>query len=174
MISKAKGANTGKSIAVVAKFDVISVKKFTAAINKRISKNRGKTLNEVISSPSHKAKPLVSNALASAIPPPKRIIIPHGKLIVSLQLSNAALFCFDGKMNNKRPKLIAMIVSSNDGKIFCKKNDLLIQHKPAKAKTIATNFSSKDIGPNSFFIVWISAFPPGKLLLSNLYATLVK
>ena len=33
LISKAKGANTGKSIAVVAKFDVISVKKFTDVIN---------------------------------------------------------------------------------------------------------------------------------------------
>ncbi len=47
-IINAKGANTGNNIAVVAKLEVISVRKFTEAINKSTNNRIDKLLNTAI------------------------------------------------------------------------------------------------------------------------------
>ena len=47
-ISIAKGANTGSSMAVVAKFEVISVRKLIAAIKRSNNKNNESPPNSVI------------------------------------------------------------------------------------------------------------------------------
>ena len=77
-ISRAKGAKTGSSIAVVARFDVISVKKFTAPIKRIRATKKGHPSKAVICTPSQDARPVVSKALAKAIPPPNKSLIPQG------------------------------------------------------------------------------------------------
>ena len=129
-------------MAVVARFEVISVKKFTAVTKRRINTNKGNPPKAVINSPNQIANPLVSKAFAKAIPPPKRRMIPQGSWVVSFQFNNAFFLFFEGNTNKSKPKAIAIIVSSNAGRNPCKRYDRLIQQNPAKAKTIATRFSS--------------------------------
>ena len=67
-ITKAKGARIGKIMAVVARLEVISVKKFTAAINTNNKTKRDAPSNKVICPPIHSANPLVLNPCAKAKP----------------------------------------------------------------------------------------------------------
>ena len=138
----AKGANTGSNIAVVAKLDVISVKKFTAVTSNKRSKISGKLSKEVIKSPNHSARPLTSKAFANAIPPPKSNIIPQGSLKVSSQRINASFLFALGRINNNKPNVIAIIVSSIAGKKGCKIKERLIHEKAASKNTIPTQRSS--------------------------------
>jgi len=91
---KATGERIGSNIAVVAKLEVTSVKKLTIAVTistKRITATPSKT---VIWLAIQLAKPVSVNALANAIPPPKRMMMPQGILTASSQVSNFLPFLF--------------------------------------------------------------------------------
>lgn len=74
-------AATGIIICVTAVFDVSSVRKLTAKAE-RITISKGETICRYLScSPMNKESPVDVNPLASANPPPKSNIIPHGTLL---------------------------------------------------------------------------------------------
>lgn len=85
---RAMGAKTGSNMAVVAKLDVISVKKLTAAMSNRIKIIVVTPTREVIWFPIHNANPLFSKPLARAIPPPNRMMMPQGSFLVSSHVIN--------------------------------------------------------------------------------------
>ena len=60
----------------MARLEVISVRKLTAAIKTISIANKFNPFKEINCSPSHIDKPLISNALAKAIPPPKAVLLP--------------------------------------------------------------------------------------------------
>src|SRR5690606_22357883 len=136
------GANTGKSMAVVAKFEVISVKKLTAAMSNKTKINVIIPANSVIWLPIHKANPLLSKPLAIAIPPPKSKIIPQGNLTASSQFINCCDLSFEGIKNNTTAKPMAIMVSSNSGNNLSNKKERVIQKNAVVANTAATIFSS--------------------------------
>ena len=86
-----RATSTGNSIAVVAKLDVISVKKLTIAIRINNKNKSGIALKKFIWLPIHIASPLESNPFASAMPPPNSNKIPHGNFTASAQLSSFLL-----------------------------------------------------------------------------------
>lgn len=141
-IVSAMGARTGSNIAVVAKFEVISVKKLTAAINTNINTIMDSPDKDVIWLPIHTARPLTSKPLAKAIPPPNSKIIPQGICTASSQLINCSFLFLAGIRNSTMAKQIAIMVSSNPGKNCCKRKDLVIQQKAVNAKIKPTDFSS--------------------------------
>ena len=128
-------------MAVVAKFDVISVKKFTNPI---ITSSR--IINGIVSNPLYNlsgyvyvtfdgrgtpspkvesgvnryitisAKPLVSNPSAIAIPPPNNNNIPQGYFFTaSFQPKSDSFLFLLGSINKMIAEIIAIIVSSIDG-----------------------------------------------------------
>ena len=72
----------GSNIAVVAKFEVISVKKLTEAIKKNSNKNKFIPSNKVIWVPIHRAKPLSLKPEANAYL--LQIIIKFPKVVLML------------------------------------------------------------------------------------------
>jgi len=113
------GAKIGSNMAVVAKFDVISVKKLILNVSTGMSKMIGRLSRRINLDPIHSASPVLENPAAKAIPPPKRINTPHGVLTASAQFNIAPFFSVDGIINRDIPATIAMIVSSNKGMKFC-------------------------------------------------------
>ena len=85
---RAIGAITGNSIAVVARFEVISVKKLTIEIIKKITMKRGRVSINVIWLPIQSARPVVLNPFAMANPPPNNKSIPQGSFTASSQEIN--------------------------------------------------------------------------------------
>ena len=115
LIVSAMGARIGSNMAVVARFEVISVKKLTAAINMNTSKNIDSPCREVICPPIQLASPVAENPSANAIPPPKSKMIPQGIRTASSQLINFSFFPFAGRINNMMLAVMAMMVSSRAG-----------------------------------------------------------
>ena len=146
---------------MVARLDVISVKKLTTVTKHRIKIIRGKSLSIVSLLPIQIASPVSTNPLAKAIPPPNKIITPQGSLTASFHVIRALLLSLDGITNRINPNDIAIIVSSIFGINFCNKNDLEIQHRAVRKNINATLFSSTDILPRLFFNRFISCLPPG-------------
>ncbi len=129
-------------MAVVAKLEVISVKKFTEATNISKSVNKETASKEVMCFPIQIAKPLVSKPKANAIPPPKSKTIPQGNFTASSQDINLIALFFEGTINNNTAKNMAIMVSSIFGMKFLSKKERVIQENAVRIKTIKTAFSS--------------------------------
>ena len=159
-MAEAIDTKTGSNIAVVAKFEVISVKKLTDVIKIKRIKINGMALKDVICWPIQTAKPLVSKPSAKAIPPPNKRIIPQGNFIASSQSNNLILFLLLGNKKSRHPANMLIIVSSTAGINLFIKKDLLIQAKAVKTNTDNTIFSSKEIFPSLCIRFIISLRPP--------------
>ena len=133
-------------MAVVAKFEVISVKKFTEATNINKSVNNETASKEVICFPIQIAKPLISKPNASAIPPPKSKTIPQGNFTASSQDINLIALFFEGTINNNTAKNMAIMVSSIFGMKFLSKKERVIHAKAVNKKIKKTNQFLPKIG----------------------------
>src|SRR5699024_1095204 len=144
----AKDAIIGNIMEAVAVLDVISVKKITNAVTSVITTRRFTPCKPVNCVPIHSDKPDSVKPDAIAKPPQNKSKIPQGNLTVVSQYKRKSPFLFfDGIINNKIAKVIAITPSLIPGINFAKKNVRVIHENAAKEKTVRTSFSSVEAFP---------------------------
>ena len=107
----------GSSMAVVARLDVSSVRKFTAATKIKIRSNKASPSMEVKCIAIHSANPVVEKPFANANPPPNKRMIPHGSSLQSSQFNRGSLLV-EGMIKSKVPAANAIMVSSIKGRKY--------------------------------------------------------
>ena len=166
-------ASMGKSIAVVARLEVISVRKLTAAINKKRINKIGRPFSEMNCCPIHSASPVEVNPFASAMPPPNRMSTPHGNFTASCQLSMRSPDRPLGSKHSAIPAVIAIMLSSSCGIQICN-HWRVMRHRAVAPNTMLTISSWLLNNPSSFLRRFISGLPPGNSETFILKATLVR
>ena len=108
----------GNTTDVVARLDVISVKKFTLAIIVIKTISSPISLSKLKWLPSHTANPESLNPFARAIPPPNNKSTPQGIFSASFQDINLSVLLFEGRRNKVKTAIKAMIESFIEGRKF--------------------------------------------------------